>query len=172
MLPRLVQLMTLRDTAPRLAQATRDRDVGHLGCPFDDSPRVRRCVCAGAGDNDGNFRPKAPMTDPPPKTSPASSYAVLNGGSTEHAPAPTAATPRPDDETALLAAETERLGSLKGALWASFQAAPMSPIRAPIVDLTIAYTDALRLELKLRAAGKEQRSAAAKALAKSGVRAL
>lgn len=77
-----------------------------------------------------------------------------------------------DAEAAHLAAETERLGALKGALWASFQAAPMSPVRAPIVDLTMAYTDALRLELKLRAAGKEQRSAAAKALAKSGIRSL
>lgn len=48
----------------------------------------------------------------------------------------------------------------------------MSPVRAPIVDLTMAYTDALRLELKLRASAKEQRSAAAKALAKSGVRSL
>lgn len=46
----------------------------------------------------------------------------------------------------------------------------MSPVRAPIVDMTMAYTDALRLELKLRAAGKEQRSAAAKVLAKSGIR--
>ena len=114
------------------------------------------------------------MTAPPPKPgpAPASSYSALHGA---HVAAPSdggvARGPAAGDaESALLAAETERLGALKGALWASFQAAPMSPVRAPIVDLTMAYTDALRLELKLRAAGKEQRLAAAKALSKSGIR--
>lgn len=116
------------------------------------------------------------MTAPPQKPGPApvSPYTALHGA---HAAGPVsgAAARAPaavDAESVHLAAETERLGALKGALWASFQAAPMSPVRAPIVDLTMAYTDALRLELKLRASAKEQRSAAAKVLAKSGVRAL
>lgn len=114
------------------------------------------------------------MTATPPKPGPASPYTALNGAHSAGtadgvgARAPVVA----DAETAHLAAETERLGALKGALWASFQAAPMSPVRAPIVDLTMAYTDALRLELKLRASAKEQRSAAAKVLAKSGIRSL
>lgn len=119
---------------------------------------------------------EASLTAPPPKPgpAPASPYTALHGA---HATGPSdgVAARGPvagDAESAHLASETERLGALKGALWASFQAAPMSPVRAPIVDLTMAYTDALRLELKLRAAGKEQRSAAAKALAKSGVRVL
>lgn len=104
---------------------------------------------------------------------PASAYSALGAASGE---------PRSDDaragaakveaETAHLAAETERLAALKGALWASFQAAPMSPVRAPIVDLTMAYTDALRLELKLRASAREERAAAAKALSKTSIRSL
>lgn len=116
------------------------------------------------------------MTASPPKPgpAPASPYTALHGA---HAAVPSdgnvARGPVAGDaESAHLAAETERLGALKGALWASFQASPMSPVRAPIVDLTMAYTDALRLELKLRASAKEQRSAAAKVLAKSGIRAL
>lgn len=116
------------------------------------------------------------MTSPPPKPgpAPASAYTALHGvHSSAQQDGVAARSPGTGDaETMHLAAETERLGALKGALWASFQAAPMSPVRAPIVDLTMAYTDALRLELKLRAAGKEQRSAAAKTLAKSGVRSL
>lgn len=116
------------------------------------------------------------MTASPPKSgpAPASPYTALHGShATGTSEGGVARGPVIGDaEAAHLAAETERLGALKGALWASFQAAPMSPVRAPIVDLTMAYTDALRLELKLRAAGKEQRSAAAKALAKSGIRSL
>lgn len=109
---------------------------------------------------------------PKPGPAPASAYSALHGSPGQPQPESVRAAPPADAETTHLAAETERLGALKGALWASFQAAPMSPVRAPIVDLTMAYTDALRLELKLRASAKEQRSAAAKALAKSGIRSL
>ncbi|MEQ1613247.1 MAG: hypothetical protein ABL904_10880 [Hyphomicrobiaceae bacterium] len=117
------------------------------------------------------------MTIQTPKTGPAhaSAYSPLNGTGAARDDGTTRAVPDAapvNAETAHLAAETERLSALKGALWASFQAAPMSPVRAPIVDMTMAYTDALRLELKLRASAKEQRAAAAKALAKSGIRSL
>jgi hypothetical protein len=74
-----------------------------------------------------------------------------------------------DGETARWSAETERLAALKGALWASFQAEPASVVRAPIVDLTMAYTDALRMELKLRAVGKSP-GPSVRLAAKSGVR--
>ncbi len=112
---------------------------------------------------------------PKPGPAPASVYSAMNDTSAAREAGTARAAPDAapvSAEAAHLAAETERLCALKGALWASFQAAPMSPVRAPIVDLIMAYTDALRLELKLRAAGKEQRSAAAKALAKSGIRSL
>lgn len=111
------------------------------------------------------------MTSQSPKTgpAPASPYSALNGARD----GPSGATPEAapaNPEIAQLATESERLGSLRQALYASFQAAPMSPVRAPIVDLTMAYTDALRLELKLRASAREQRSAAARTMAKSGLR--
>ena len=107
---------------------------------------------------------------PKPGPAPASPYNALHGSEGQPHAGGAPAALSPDAETVHLAAETERLGALKGALWASFQAAPMSPVRAPIVDLTMAYTDALRLELKLRASAKEQRSAAAKFLSKSTIR--
>lgn len=107
---------------------------------------------------------------PKPGPAPASPYNALHGSTGQPQADGTRTAVSAEAETAHLAAETERLGALKGALWASFQAAPASPVRAPIVDLTMAYTDALRLELKLRASAKEQRSAAAKALSKSAIR--
>jgi hypothetical protein len=94
------------------------------------------------------------MTAQQPRPPPT--YASLNGSTSRSEPATEAAPV--DPETSRLASETERLGALKGALWASFQADPTSAVRAPIVDVTVAYTDALRLELKLRAAGKQTKA--------------
>ena len=95
--------------------------------------------------------PESPVSATHPKPAP-SPYAALNGARDDQMQAaPLAA----DPETARLAAETDRLAALKRALWESFQVAPQSPVRAPIVDVTMAYTDALRLELRLRAAGKK-----------------
>ena len=89
-----------------------------------------------------------------PQQRPAS-YTTLNGTTARD----DSASPAPaDPDGALLATETERLGALKGALWASFVAEPATAVRAPIVDVTMAYTDALRLELKLRAAGKQSKA--------------
>lgn len=90
------------------------------------------------------------MSAADPKAAP-SPYAAL------HAPrSGTAADGTPADAEAVrLVTETERLAALKRALWESFQVAPQSPVRAPIVDVTMAYTDALRLELRLRAAGRK-----------------
>lgn len=84
-----------------------------------------------------------------------SPYAALNGARTGASPE---AAPS-DAEAARLVAETERLAALKRALWDSFQVAPQCPVRAPIVDVTMAYTDALRLELRLRAAGRKPATA-------------
>ena len=94
------------------------------------------------------------MSAADPKAAP-SPYAALNGPrsgvAADVAPA--------DAEAARLIAETDRLTALKRALWESFQVAPQSPVRAPIVDVTMAYTDALRLELRLRAAGRKPTTA-------------
>jgi hypothetical protein len=111
-----------------------------------------------------------------PHSKPAQTpYAALNGAAADgredagrqHASARDAAAT--DGETARWSAETERLAALKGALWASFQAEPASVVRAPIVDLTMAYTDALRMELKLRAVGKSP-GPSVRLAAKTGVR--
>lgn len=94
-----------------------------------------------------------------------SPYAALNAA---RSGAPADTTPA-DAEAARLVAETERLATLKRALWESFQVAPQSPVRAPIVDVTMAYTDALRLELRLRAAGRKP-ATAPRVSPKTGIR--
>lgn len=109
--------------------------------------------------------------NPRPGPAPASPYSALNGAQPAGRDEATGgAVPAADPEAALLATETERLGALKGALWASFQSAPASAVRAPIVDVTMAYTDALRMELKLRAAGKQTKADAnaRRAMARAG----
>lgn len=121
------------------------------------------------GDNQHFPSPRIAVSASDAKPAP-SPYAALNGARRDAAA--DALPADADAEAARLGAETERLAALKRALWDSFQVAPQSPVRAPIVDLTMAYTDALRLELKLRASAKEQRSAAAKVLAKSGIRSM
>ena len=45
--------------------------------------------------------------------------------------------------------EAEKLEQLRAALWAAFEAGPAAGIPATLIDLTIAYTNALRLELNL-----------------------
>jgi hypothetical protein len=115
-----------------------------------------------------------PLTATQPKPGPTTHYSALNASTAagrDDGFVRDAALVAGDGETTRLADETERLAALKGALWASFQAAPMSPVRAAIVDLTMAYTDALRMELKLRAAGKApETGASVRFAAKAGVR--
>ena len=48
------------------------------------------------------------------------------------------------------AAEREQLAQLRAALWAAFEAGP-GAVPSSLVDLTMAYTSALRLELNLMA---------------------
>jgi len=57
------------------------------------------------------------------------------------------ATAQPD--AAYLTEETEKLESLKRALFDAFLAAPSSGIPTPLVDLAATYTNALRLQLTL-----------------------
>lgn len=45
--------------------------------------------------------------------------------------------------------EAEKLEQLRAALWAAFQAGPEGGLPATLIDLTMAYTNALRLELSL-----------------------
>ena len=59
---------------------------------------------------------------------------------------------QPLNETALnsFAQETEKLQALRQALWAAFEAGPDGGVPTTLIDLTIAYTNALRLQLNLQ----------------------
>lgn len=56
-------------------------------------------------------------------------------------------------------AEAERLKALREALWAAFEAGPEAGLPNTLIDLTMAYTGSLRLQLNLRAVASRQRSA-------------
>ncbi len=47
--------------------------------------------------------------------------------------------------------EADKLRNLRGALWAAFEAGPAAGLPNTLIDLTMAYTGALRLQLNLRA---------------------
>ncbi|MBX9683030.1 MAG: hypothetical protein K2X41_04500 [Hyphomicrobium sp.] len=136
-------------------------DIGYLGGVLGINLKVRLSASWNQRDNKWFPACEASLNAPHPKPA-QTPYAALNGAAADgredagrqQAGARDAAATAADGETARWSAETERLAALKGALWASFQAEPASVVRAPIVDLTMAYTDALRMELKLRAVGK------------------
>ena len=45
--------------------------------------------------------------------------------------------------------ESEKLAQLRAALWQAFQSGPAVALPSALIDLTVAYTSALRLELNL-----------------------
>jgi len=53
-------------------------------------------------------------------------------------------------------AEAEKLRKLREALWAAFEAGPAAGLPNTLIDLTMAYTGALRLQLNLRAVSARQ----------------
>ena len=53
-------------------------------------------------------------------------------------------------------AEGERLKALREALWAAFEAGPEAGLPNTLIDLTMAYTGSLRLQLNLRAIASRQ----------------
>ena len=54
------------------------------------------------------------------------------------------------------AAEADKLKALREALWAAFEAGPAAGLPNTLIDLTIAYTNALRLQLNLRSVSARQ----------------
>lgn len=50
-----------------------------------------------------------------------------------------------------LASEGNKLKALREALWAAFEAGPAAGLPNTLIDLTMAYTGALRLQLNLKA---------------------
>ena len=79
-------------------------------------------------------------------------YASLRGAdSVEDAPKATKPDDRAKDMAAQeFAAEVDKLKALREALWAAFEAGPAAGLPNTLIDLTIAYTNALRLQLNLR----------------------
>lgn len=76
-------------------------------------------------------------------------YAALEPGA-EPPPQVLKAAPRaPPPVDPFLKAEAEKLAQMRDALWAAFRAAPEAGLPADLIDLTIAYTGALKLELSL-----------------------
>ena len=54
------------------------------------------------------------------------------------------------------AVEADKLRQLREALWAAFEAGPEAGLPNTLIDLTIAYTNALRLQLNLRSVASRQ----------------
>ena len=100
-------------------------------------------------------------------------YAALRGGAVE----PPAAMPSTlaDDQSPrpsmadYFSLEAERLGLLREALWAAFAAGPDAGMPVTLIELTIAHTNALRLQLNLRGfSGKPTQSTRGLAVAPRG----
>ena len=98
------------------------------------------------------------QTRKPYETTP---YAALRAGDT----ATSAATVNTMNQNAAVdpavpnafAHEAERLAHLREALWAAFEAGPAAGIPTTLIELTIAYTNALRLELNLMGLGQPRK---------------
>lgn len=64
-----------------------------------------------------------------------------------------------DNESAIyFAAEAGKLAQLRAALWAAFEAAPAACIPPALIELTVAYTTALQLELNLMGGARPARA--------------
>lgn len=69
-----------------------------------------------------------------------------------------ASEPRSHDAANDFAAEAEKLKQLREALWAAFEAGPAAGLPNTLIDLTMAYTNALRLQLNLKSVAVRQLS--------------
>ena len=94
-------------------------------------------------------------------------YAPLRSSDADPAQTGTSQETAPQSEPAKdFAAEADKLEALRGALWAAFEAGPAAGLPNTLIDLTMAYTGALRLQLNLRAVTSRELSPRAKAALK------
>lgn len=85
----------------------------------------------------------------------AAPYASLRSNSASEQ---ASASPTPVESTQNdIAAEGTKLKALREALWAAFEAGPDAGLPNTLIDLTMAYTGALRLQLNLKALSARQR---------------
>lgn len=76
-------------------------------------------------------------------------YSALRGDAPS-AEAPKTDTPAQPKATGEFTKEAERLLALREALWGAFEAGPDAGLPDTLIDLTMAYTGSLRLQLSLR----------------------
>ena len=93
--------------------------------------------------------------DWPNGTAPYSSLRGTEAGASEGKPASINERSK-DAATNDFDAEAEKLKALREALWAAFEAGPAAGLPNSLIDLTMAYTGALRLQLNLRAVSVRQ----------------
>lgn len=77
----------------------------------------------------------------------AAPYASLRGSESQEQKAPQ----QRNAEASELAVEQDKLKALREALWSAFEAGPAAGLPNTLIDLTMAYTNALRLQLNLKA---------------------
>lgn len=94
----------------------------------------------------GNSSASSKAYDPAP-------YASLRSGAGTGTSPSESANAVPAKETAVsdFASEAERLKALREALWTAFEAGPEAGLPNTLIDLTMAYTGSLRLQLNLKA---------------------
>lgn len=78
-------------------------------------------------------------------------YATLRATQTDAARARAEASPAGTTERDDFVREEDKLRKLREALWDAFEAGPAGGLPNSLIDLTLAYTGALRLQLSLRA---------------------
>lgn len=88
----------------------------------------------------------------------AQTYAALRSSDAARSEPPTNA-------DADLVTESERLGALRDALWSAFEASPSAELPNVLIDLTIAYTNSLRLQLSMKGWNRRETATKAKVLA-------
>ena len=103
------------------------------------------------------------IRQPSERPGPATPYAALRGSDTAGALPDPAVQNEPAKDFAV---EADRLQALRGALWTAFEAGPAAGLPNTLIDLTMAYTGALRLQLTLRAVAARVLSPKAKAAVK------
>lgn len=88
------------------------------------------------------------MTGNPSQTRNTAPYATLRAADAGGSNAPGNAAEAAAGE---LVSEGHKLKALREALWAAFEAGPSAGLPNTLIDLTMAYTGALRLQLNLKA---------------------
>lgn len=144
---------------PSRAITLRNSDLAHRSIPARPTGGVQPLTCTVCCSHTRYPAILPPVSvavssTPHRKSSEPAPYAALtslrpSSDAIEPIAAPVAPViaPEPVDR---YAAEREQLAQLRAALWAAFEAGP-GAVPSSLVDLTMAYTSALRLELNLMA---------------------